>query len=300
MTNQKIGSFIVLLRREQNLTQEQLAERLGVSNRSISRWENGKTLPDYSLLQTLAAVLGVTLAELLAAQRLDEHSRAECAVRLALELAQREKDTLRKKLNIRFGTGFIFLVSGNLFNRFTEEPFVFFLLCTILGIGFLAAGFIINNRRTVIQKEQLYVLIANDDDLRMRTAAQMLQFSMKHQSGHKEQHTRAFEALAAALSDDEYAEFAFIADSCTIHGAPGFWHIGAAMTDRRLLICGETIRGRFMTAIETESIDRNRLRALHTRDSRLVLQLDDGIIEIESRDLAPIAEKLSRFLSKKL
>ena len=72
MTNIRIGTFIADLRKEQGLTQEQLAERLGVSNRSISRWENGNTLPDYSLMQALAIVLGISLSELLAGQRLDE------------------------------------------------------------------------------------------------------------------------------------------------------------------------------------------------------------------------------------
>ena len=44
--NKKIGAFIQQLRKENTLTQEQLAEKLGVSNRSVSRWENGTTYPD--------------------------------------------------------------------------------------------------------------------------------------------------------------------------------------------------------------------------------------------------------------
>ena len=50
MNQRKIGNFIAELRKEKNMTQEQLAEKLGVSNKSISRWENGVTMPDYSLL----------------------------------------------------------------------------------------------------------------------------------------------------------------------------------------------------------------------------------------------------------
>ena len=76
MTNTKIGAFIAALRKAQAVTQEQLAEKLGVSNRSVSRWENGNTLPDFSLMQTLAVVLNVSLAELLAGQRLPEDSKA--------------------------------------------------------------------------------------------------------------------------------------------------------------------------------------------------------------------------------
>ena len=65
MINQRIGSFIAALRKEQNLTQEQFAEKLGVSNRSVSRWENGNTLPDLSLMEKICRITGVTLPELL-------------------------------------------------------------------------------------------------------------------------------------------------------------------------------------------------------------------------------------------
>lgn len=94
MTNTKIGAFITSLRKAQGLTQEQLAEKLGVSNRSVSRWENGNTLPDFSLMQTLSIVLNVSLPELLAGQQLPKNTGAEECIRFASELAQRERDIL--------------------------------------------------------------------------------------------------------------------------------------------------------------------------------------------------------------
>ena len=51
MNQTAIGSYIARKRREQNLTQEQLAQQLGVSNKTISKWENGKCMPDYSIIQ---------------------------------------------------------------------------------------------------------------------------------------------------------------------------------------------------------------------------------------------------------
>lgn len=60
-----IGSYIAEKRRALNLTQEQLAEKLGVSNKTISKWENGKCMPDYSVIQKLCETLHVTLAELM-------------------------------------------------------------------------------------------------------------------------------------------------------------------------------------------------------------------------------------------
>ncbi len=59
-----IGKFILKKRKEQNFTQEQLAERLGVSNKTVSKWETGKCMPDYSIIESLCRELNITLAEL--------------------------------------------------------------------------------------------------------------------------------------------------------------------------------------------------------------------------------------------
>lgn len=69
MDQKKIGSFLRQLRGEKAITQEQLAERLGVSNRSVSRWENGATMPDFDLLIELAKYYGVEVGELLDGER---------------------------------------------------------------------------------------------------------------------------------------------------------------------------------------------------------------------------------------
>ena len=53
MNQEKIGKFISKCRKQNNLTQDQLAEKLGVSNKTISRWENGINMPDYSILKIL-------------------------------------------------------------------------------------------------------------------------------------------------------------------------------------------------------------------------------------------------------
>lgn len=68
----KIGKFIALNRKNKGLTQEQLAEKLGVTNKTISRWETGKYMPDLSLLKPLSDELGITLNELLSGKKLEE------------------------------------------------------------------------------------------------------------------------------------------------------------------------------------------------------------------------------------
>ncbi len=69
MNQEKIGRFISILRKENNLTQDQLAEMLGVNSKSVSRWENGRCLPDISLFKPLCDIFRISINELLAGER---------------------------------------------------------------------------------------------------------------------------------------------------------------------------------------------------------------------------------------
>ena len=75
MNQEKIGKFISELRKEKNMTQEELAEKLDVTNKSISRWENGKTMPDLSLITVLAKEFNVEVSELLNGRRMRKIKR---------------------------------------------------------------------------------------------------------------------------------------------------------------------------------------------------------------------------------
>ena len=77
MDTKKIGAFIALNRKAKGLTQEQLGEKLGVSNKTISRWENGNYMPDLSLLEPLSKELGITLNELLAGETIEADGAIE-------------------------------------------------------------------------------------------------------------------------------------------------------------------------------------------------------------------------------
>lgn len=70
MNQENIGKFIASLRKEKKLTQEQLAEILGVNNRSVSRWETGVSMPDVSLFPLIADKLGVSVAELVEGKKI--------------------------------------------------------------------------------------------------------------------------------------------------------------------------------------------------------------------------------------
>ena len=70
MDQTKIGKFIAALRKEQGLTQAQLGEKLGVTNKTISRWENGNYMPDVEMLSLLSKEFGVSINELISGERL--------------------------------------------------------------------------------------------------------------------------------------------------------------------------------------------------------------------------------------
>lgn len=67
----KVGNFIAAMRKEKGLTQESLGERLGVTNKTISRWETGKYMPDIDKLQELSTSLGVSVNELLSGEKIE-------------------------------------------------------------------------------------------------------------------------------------------------------------------------------------------------------------------------------------
>lgn len=71
MNQTKIGKFIAQKRKEKNLTQSELAEKLNVTDRSVSNWENGKCMPDISLFNPLCSVLDITINEFLSGEEIE-------------------------------------------------------------------------------------------------------------------------------------------------------------------------------------------------------------------------------------
>ena len=72
MDQEKIGKLICSMRKQQSMTQEQLGESLGVTNKTVSRWETGNYMPDIDKLQQLSSILGISINELLAGERIED------------------------------------------------------------------------------------------------------------------------------------------------------------------------------------------------------------------------------------
>lgn len=107
----KIGRFIKAVRKEKNLTQREAAEKLSVSEKTISKWETGNGLPDVGLMLPLCGLLEVSVNELLSGERLDEgryHKKAEGNIVNLLK----EKAESKKKIIMSVIICFITLLAG--------------------------------------------------------------------------------------------------------------------------------------------------------------------------------------------
>ena len=100
MNQAAIGSYIARKCKEKNLTQEQLVEHIGASNKTISKWENGKCMPDYSILQKLCNALHVTLPE-----RMDGEDATEGVVRFYGD--EQNLDLLRRTQELEHQKGIL-------------------------------------------------------------------------------------------------------------------------------------------------------------------------------------------------
>ena len=96
----KIGGFLKDLRKEKGITQEQLAEKLGVSGRTISRWETGNNMPDISLLVEIAEYFDVSIPEIIKGKRKSEDMKEETkeVAETMSDYAKAEKEQLVKSI----------------------------------------------------------------------------------------------------------------------------------------------------------------------------------------------------------
>lgn len=101
MDNLKTGAFIKSCRKEKNMTQKELADRLHVTDRAVSKWERGLSAPDIALLEPLASMLGVTIVELLSGERMAPKVQTEqldAAAKTVLDYSEHQLEQTGKTL----------------------------------------------------------------------------------------------------------------------------------------------------------------------------------------------------------
>lgn len=121
MNQQKVGAFLKELRKQKGLTQEQVAEKFNVSNRTISRWENGNNMPDLDILIEISDYYEIDLGELLDGERKSEkmNSELEETVLKAVDYTNTETGRYTKRVHLLLVVGAIFLIVSTLIDHTT-------------------------------------------------------------------------------------------------------------------------------------------------------------------------------------
>lgn len=119
MNQQKIGAFLKELRKQKGLTQEQIAEKFNISNRTVSRWENGNNMPDLDVLIEISDYYDVTLRELFDGERKSEKMTGEMekTVLESVDYANTETERYTKRTHLLLLVGTIFWVVSSLINH---------------------------------------------------------------------------------------------------------------------------------------------------------------------------------------
>lgn len=100
MNQEKIGKFIAKCRKEKSFTQSQLADKLNISNKAISKWETGRGIPDASIMLELCTYLGITVNELLSGEKLEEGEYKEKANENIINIAKESEKNKKVKNKI--------------------------------------------------------------------------------------------------------------------------------------------------------------------------------------------------------
>lgn len=148
MDQQKIGQFLRECRKEKGITQEQLAEMLGVTNRSVSQWENGSNLPDLDILIEMADYYDVELRELLDGERKSEKMNRELeeTVLKVAEYSNEDKIKLTKRMHLLFIGGFVAAVTYMIL-LFTDRSDNFLGgLCLGITFGMMIVGVLMTSK----------------------------------------------------------------------------------------------------------------------------------------------------------
>ena len=139
MDQVRIGRFIAEKRKAQKLTQQQLAEALGITDRAVSKWETGRSLPDASVMLELCRLLKITVNDLLNGEVVSMERYNETAERNLLEMVKQKEAADKRLLKTEVVIGvtssvflFVTVIVGAMFMKMEKPLWIFFLL---FGVG---------------------------------------------------------------------------------------------------------------------------------------------------------------------
>ena len=151
----KIGKFIAQCRKERGLTQLQLADKLGITDRAVSKWETGKSMPDVAIITELCQELDITVNDLLCGEKVSSEQYSQKIEAQLLELVGEkeasDKRTMRLNTLIFLLSGFLLLASQTILQLMGEEsPLVLdVLFFAVIGFEYYLLFVVLRNQRTV-------------------------------------------------------------------------------------------------------------------------------------------------------
>ncbi|MDD6656052.1 MAG: helix-turn-helix transcriptional regulator [Lachnospiraceae bacterium] len=107
----KIGKFIAACRKEKGYTQASLAEELGITDRAVSKWETGKSLPDSSIMLELCELLSINVNELLKGEHMDMEEYAKASQEIILDFKKRDEEKTRFLLKVETSMGILVVIA---------------------------------------------------------------------------------------------------------------------------------------------------------------------------------------------
>ncbi len=110
MNQEKIGKFISEKRKEKKLTQSELAEKLGITDRAISKWENGICLPDAGTMPELCEILDITINDLFSGEKVDMKENEKKLEENLLEITKMKEEKDKQLLNLEIIIGIILII----------------------------------------------------------------------------------------------------------------------------------------------------------------------------------------------
>lgn len=163
----KIGAFLRELRKEHELSQEQLAERFNVSSRSVSRWENGNTMPDISVMIELADFYDIDIRDLLRGERKSENMEEDLkeTLEMVADYTEAEKAKILKKVYI-CGQGMLITSVAAMivyflsyfFDEIVLTPFLLILAGGIFAINTILAGLQLKGKMSKKRNKKLIAI----------------------------------------------------------------------------------------------------------------------------------------------
>ena len=160
----RIGAFLKELRKERNMTQEAIAGKFGVTQRSVSRWENGTTMPDISILIELADYYDIDIRDLLRGERKSENMDTDMkeTLEMVAEYTEADKAKILKRVYV-CGQGtliaavalFIVYFISYFTNNLVLTPIALIIACGIFGLNSMLAGLQLKGKMSKEKKKKL-------------------------------------------------------------------------------------------------------------------------------------------------